>query len=210
MKELYTQNFPIKKLMIDEVEVSYEPAFFSLSKTLSKKEQKAFASLVEEAQVSPKTAYKKALTWNRTSPELNNLLAYLHIHHKKVGLAERLTKESFETYPEYFFARVNYADQCLRKNDLEVFHTIFPSFSLKELFPERRSFHVSEFRGFMTLISHYYIKVRNLPLASAYFAKAYEADPLHPSVLFLEKKLHKKQRFTKLLSRLRKLSRLSS
>lgn len=191
----FAPSFPISSLEIDGYKISYEDHKDSLNTVFSQKDQKKFQELLHEAQIHPKQAYAKALKWQSTvhnSKELDNLITYLHLQNKQLEKAENLTLASFQKYPDYLFAKINYADQCLRKNKIDEIPFIFPSFNLKELFPKRTYFHVSEFRGFMMFASHYHLKIKQPALARHYFENARLADPLHPSVLFLERKFCKK------------------
>ena len=191
----FASSFPVSSLEIDGYKISYEDHKDSLNMTFSQKEQKKFQDLLHEAQIHPKQAYVKVLEWQSTvqnSKELDNLLTYLHLQNKQIEKAENLTLVSFQKYPDYLFAKINYADQSLRKNKINQIPLIFPSFNLKELFPKRTSFHVSEFRGFMIFASHYHLKIKQPSLAKHYYDNARQADPLHPSVLFSERKFYKK------------------
>ncbi len=188
----FSKSFPLKQLEIDGVRVDYEDNSNSLKKHLSAQDQKRFQDLLHEAQIYPQKVYREVIAWQKTAPmipELDNLLTYLHLQHKQTKLAEALIKESYENYPDYLFAKINYADQALRKNNHAEIPRIFPSFSLQEIIKTRKHFHVSEFRGFMVLISRYYLKMKEKDLAKSYYQKAYLADPTHPSVVLLEKQL---------------------
>ncbi|MBS0627827.1 MAG: hypothetical protein JSS09_06410, partial [Verrucomicrobia bacterium] len=181
----------ISLLEIGGYKISYADYKDSLNSIFSKSEQQKFQDLLHEAQIHPKKAYPRALEWQskvENSKELDNLVAYLHLQNKQIEKAESLTYASFLKYPDYFFAKINYADQCLRKNKTDEIPFIFPSFDLKELFPTKKIFHVSEFRGFMLVACNYHLKIKKYDLAKSYYENARLADPLHPSVLFLEKK----------------------
>ncbi len=211
-KAIFSSTFPLSHLLIDGIKITYEANALHLSKFFSLEDLLKFQKLLEESQLSPKTAYIKVLEWQKkapTNPALDNLLTYLHLRHKQVGKAEKLIEESYQKHSEYFFAKINYADQSLRKGDLEKIPLIFPSLNLKELFPLRDSFHVSEYRGFMTLLGHYYIALKDTNSAKACYQNAYTADPTHPSVIILEKKLYPKRPFTKLLQKIIQLARIS-
>lgn len=193
-QKFFTSSFPISLLEIGGYKISYKDYKDSLNSIFSQNEQQKFQDLLHEAQIHPKKAYTKALQWQseiENSKELDNLVTYLHLQNKQIEKAENLTYASFLKYPDYFFAKINYADQCLRKNKIDQIPLIFPSFNLKELFPKKEFFHVSEFRGFMLVACNYHLKIKKYELAKGYYENARLADPLHPSVLFLEKKFSK-------------------
>ncbi len=198
----FAPSFPISSLEIDGYKISYEDYKDSLNRAFSQKEQVKFQDLLHEAQIHPKQAYLKVLEWQSTvqnNKELDNLLTYLHLQNKQIEKAENLILSSFQKYPDYLFAKINYADQCLRKNKIDQIPLIFPSFNLKDLFPKRSSFHVSEFRGFMMIASLYHLKIKQPTQARYYYENARLADPLHPSVIFLERKFYKKNILIKFL-----------
>ena len=211
-KDYFAETFPLKTLWIDGCEISYEQTGSSLYEQLSSKDKDAFPSLLEEVQIRPKSAYEQVLKWKDKYPrvpEFDNLLTYVYLQNKQTDKAEKLIEESFHKYPNYFFAKINYADQVLRQKNVDTFKEIFPSFALKELFPKRKTFHVSEFRGFMVTISHYYLLKEERDKAKEYYQKAFQADPAHPSVIFLEKKLFPVFFLKKIWKRILKLARIS-
>lgn len=208
---LFSKSFPLRHLEIAGVKVTYEDSPTSLAKHFSEVDQKRFQDLLHEALLYPKKAYQTALNWKKeVEPiqELDNLLTYLHLRNRQVKKAEILIQESYQKYPNYFFAKINYADQCLRKKQADQIPLIFHSFDLQKLFPERKAFHVSEFRGFMTLMSHYHLFLKDRISAEKFYQNAYEADPTHPSVIFLEKILRHQNFLKKFLHKILKLAHI--
>jgi len=163
-----------------------------------------YLKLLEEVQTRPRAVYSevKAFGQKHTSvPEVINLLTFAHIQNYRVVEAENLIKDTFEKYPEYLFARINYADQCIRKKKLGLIPDIFPTFDLEKLCPEKEIFHTSEFRGFLIMMTYYYLAKKMREDALPYFVKAKEIEPNHPSVVYLEKKLFKKSLLSRLLGK---------
>jgi|GEM_PF-971841 len=206
----FSSSFPLSSLEIEGHIVTYQDNFEPLSKYLPAGKRKEFQDLLHEAQIYPKKAYAKALLLKKEYdfvPQIDNLVTYLHLQNGKKEEAELAVKTAYEKYPDYFFAKINYADRCLRENNLEEFRSVFPSLDLKSLFPKKNSFHVSEFRGFMLTLSNYHLLMNDRSEARRCFERAKLADPLHPGVLFLEKRFSGKQ----ILSRLfRSIARLIS
>jgi tetratricopeptide (TPR) repeat protein len=129
------------------------------------------------------------LQGSQNNPWIDNLLAYLHLQNKQQKKAEALIVSSYQKYPGYVFAKINYADQCLRQRKFKQIPLIFPSFELKTLYPHKKRFHVSEFRGLMIIASRYHALIGDRSHALLYYQKAYQADPSHPSLVLLEKEL---------------------
>lgn len=195
----FASQFPLKEIEIDGILVSYEDSSDLLLSYFSKKEAKEFIELLHESQIDPKKTYPKALSWKEKhpkNPHVDNLLTFLHLAHKEKVKAEQLIKSSYLNHPDYFFSKINYADQCLRKKKLKEIALIFPSFDLKELFPLKRRYHVSEFRGFMILACRYHLLLKKKQIAKNFYEKAYLADPSHPNLVFLEKELFVSKSFS--------------
>ena len=188
----FTSTFPLKQQVIAGVIVFYEESTENLAPHFSPKEAAQFSLLVCEAQIDPKKAYSQALAWKeerKNHPAIDNLLAFLHLQNKELKKAEELIMQSYGNYPDYLFAKINYADQCLRKKQRKEIPRIFPTFELSKLLPHKAAFHVSEFRGFMILLARYHRQIGKKKDAQKYYEYAYTADPSHPSVIALEKEL---------------------
>jgi hypothetical protein len=188
----FSNRFPLKEVQIESHIVFYEEDTDLLSSYFSPKEQQSFLDLLHWAQIEPQKAYEKALALEGSfskNPLFDNLLTFLHLQNKQEKKAESLIQKSYQNYPDYFFAKLNYADQCLRKKKIEEIPFIFPCFDLHVLFPDKKKFHVSEFRGFMLFLSRYSLFLKDKESARRYYKNAYLADPSHPSLILLEAKL---------------------
>ena len=192
MPSPFTETFPVKEIQIEKTTVFFEGSLKNLLPYFSKPEAKKFAELLNEAQLEPQKTYQEVLEWKKKHPKnpvVDNLLAFSLSRNKELKKVEELVAESYHNYPNYLFAKINYADQCLRKKKLDQIPLIFPSFDLEVLFPKKAKFHVSEYRGFMILASRYHLKIGQKDLAQKYYQNAYLADPSHPSLIRLEKEL---------------------
>lgn len=164
----------------------------TLSKRLSAEDLQTYTSLLEKAQLFPYSAFDEVKSFQERYPDLPealNLLTYVYIRRRDIQRAEKLIQENFEKYPDYLFARVNYADLCVRKKEYEKIPEIFPSFNLKDLYPEKQVFHVTEFRGFMVTLGFYHHAMNKKKEAQECLDLAKKVDPDHESVKLLEKKL---------------------
>lgn len=184
-----------------EYQISFDAMEKSLKEALSDQDLKEYVTLLQHVQLHPRNVYQKVkdlCSRFPDVPEMINLLTFAHIQNHRIVEAEKLIQDTFEKHPEYLFARINYADQCVRKKQLEKVLEIFPTFNLKELCPEKEVFHTSEFRGFLIMMAHYCRARKDAAQALYYYKAAKEVDPEHPSVLYLEKKLLKKSLFRRL------------
>lgn len=178
-----------------------------LESKLSKKDFQRYLELLQEIQKNPKKTYvpvKEFCLKHQNIPEVTNLLTYAHVHNKRIAEGEKLIETTWEKYPHYFIGKINYADLCLRRKQVEKIPTLFSSFILAELFPEKKSFHIAEFRSFMVLMGFYHQAIGKKNEAVEYLRAAQEIEPNHRSVLFLEKKLFPKSLLRCFLRMLRK------
>ncbi|NGX39265.1 MAG: hypothetical protein KR126chlam1_00588 [Chlamydiae bacterium] len=183
--------------------ISFDAMPESLKEDLKGKELKSYLDLLQKVQVNPRSAYQEVKELSKKHgnvPEVINLLTYAHIQNRKIGAAEKLIEETFEKHPDYLFARVNYADQCIRQKKLDKLPKLFPSFDLSEICPEKEVFHTSEFRGFMIMMTYYHLAIKDREEAVRFFYGAKSVEPHNPGVIHLEKKLFRKSLLKRLLN----------
>lgn len=182
--------------------ISAEEMPDTLQAQLTPHELNRYLELLQKVQIHPRGVYaevKEFAAAHPDVPEVINLLTFAHIQSHKIALAENLIEETFKRHPEYLFARINYADQCVRQKKLEKVEEIFPTFDLQELCPEKEVFHTSEFRGFLVMMGHYCRAKKDREKAIHYYAAANQVEPDHPSVIYLGRKLFRKSLLRRLL-----------
>ncbi len=178
---------------IEHYLITYDPLPTQGLATLAAEDRQEYDRLYAQALKSPKETRPAIEEFRKKHPELpemENLLAVCHLYLREIDQVEKLIEESYRKFPNYLFARINYADQCLRKKKTGSIPEIFNhTFELSNLYPEKSFFHVSEFRGFMVLMGLYHLSIKEKKTAERYYSLAREADPQHPSVRALQKKL---------------------
>lgn len=175
-------------------QVSFDAMPEALKSSLSAQELHRYLELLQQIQMRPRAVYKEVQEFcskHGDVPEVVNMLTFAHIQNYRIAEAEKLIETTYLNYPDYLFARVNYADQCIRRKKSAKIKEIFPSFNLQELYPGKEVYHTSEFRGFLIMMSYYYLSQKNRERALHYFKTAKELEPNHPNVLYLEKKLNR-------------------
>lgn len=175
-----------------------------LKKNLSQEELDKYLDLLEKAQLAPKKHYEEIKAFCNhypTVPEILNLLTFAHLKNFKIKEAEQLIEETYSNFPNYLFAKINFADQCMRKKKIEKVKELFSSFDLQELYPGKRLYHTSEFRGFLVMMSYYFLALKDREKALHYFEAVKKIEPHNPSVLYLEKKLFKQSLLSRLFHR---------
>ncbi|MGE0198615.1 MAG: tetratricopeptide repeat protein [Simkaniaceae bacterium] len=195
--------------------ITWEQDISHLKKGFSPKELDRFLDLYAKGQENPQKIQKGVELFKEDHPdhpEVLNLLTYVYLSKRKVRKANQLIQENYEKNPLYIFARINYADLCLRRKHPQKIPEIFDQkFNLRELYPEKKVFHVSEFRGFMVLMGFYHLSLGKQEAAEGYHYLAQRVDPHHPSTKILEKKLYIKSFYKRLVSSiLNKVSRLTN
>ncbi|QVL56936.1 MAG: hypothetical protein KFB93_05995 [Simkaniaceae bacterium] len=174
--------------------ITWKQDLSHLKKTFSEKDLDVFLKLYAMANENPRRAKKKVETFYEAhpdQPEVLNLLTYLYLARRRIRKANRLIEENYIKNPDYLFAKINYADLCLRRKKTQIIPEIFnKKFNLTELYPNKKMFHISEFRGFMTLMGFYHLSLGKREAAEGYHYLAARVDPNHPTTKVLEKKLY--------------------
>lgn len=195
--------------------LTWEQDISHLKQDLPQQDLKIFLDLYSHAQENLRGTKKKLELFKERHPdhpEVLNLLSFIYLSLRKIKKADRLIEENYKRNPYYIFARINYGDLCLRRKQIQKIPEIFnKNFSLQELYPHRKSFHISEFRGFMTLMGFYHLAIQKREAAEVYHYLVSCVDPHHCSTKILEKKLYYIPLRKKLLSySLNKVSQLTN
>lgn len=133
--------------------------------------------------------------------ELKNLLTFCYLKRKKVKKADKLIISSYKTHPENIIARINYGDYCLRTGQPQEIPKIFENtYDLTLLYPERKTFHVAEFRGFMVVMGFYHLALRDQEKAICYHYLAARVDSHHPGVTLLGRRIYRPPLFSRFFS----------
>ncbi len=165
---------------------------------ISKEDFDKFISLYTLTETEPKKVYNiltDFLKRHPILPEALSLMTYNYIQRRKVKRADETIAFNYKHNPDNLLAKINYADLCLRKGEIEEIKDIFEDqFDLRDLYPEKETFHFTEYRAFHVLAAHYYYDSGDKELAEGHLLLASNIDPKHPSVNFLAKKLYKKKK----------------
>ena len=114
--------------------------------------------------------------------KLDNLLINALSLAGEAQKADALIEESYRRHPDYLFAKLNYANLCLSRGDVDAVLPIFGgSFDLSSLYPDRRVYHVSEMVGFFSLMARYQLLKGDVEAAEACANVLEEIAPDHPT-----------------------------
>lgn len=93
---------------------------------------------------------------NQQDPVLYNMLYNTYIVLDKEEEAARTLTETTTKFPYYFFGKANVARGCFYGHDFNgIFNAFNESYTLRQLYPHRELFHISEARNFHFLMSMY-------------------------------------------------------
>lgn len=89
-------------------------------------------------------------------PILRNYLGVAYFATGQTGKLEEAATQLYIKFPDYLFARLNYAQICLMRKEYDKIPEILGhTFDLKELYPDRDEFHISEFVTFAGIVGEY-------------------------------------------------------
>jgi len=209
-KPYFVESAPVVQIKIDCYEIYFEALDLSERSLVPKNYILEYKRLVELVQLDQGKCLGEILALKEqcpSSPEIDNLLGFAYAQTRQIHKANSLIEETYSKYPDYFFAKINYADLQLRKKNISGVEEVFPFDEIKDNFSQRARFHVSEYRSFMVLKSRYYIERYNKERAYYFYERALKADPAHLSVMSLERKLKKSFRFYKVISLIKRVQK---
>ncbi len=183
--------------------VTFEPLRSKVKQKLPKEDYHLFLKLHKQAknrEVSVLTPLLELHQKYPRFPEIANLLTFVYFQKKEIKKGEKLIQENYENNPTDLFARINYADHCLRKKELAKIPLIFENtFDLKLLYPSREIFHYSEVSGFALLMSFYHLAINKRAQALEFYKVAVQMDPHARGLSSLERRLFPEGFFKKIL-----------
>jgi tetratricopeptide (TPR) repeat protein len=107
--------------------------------------------------------------------------------------ALKLMKETLQIFPDYLFARVEYALYLLRRGEPDKAHeALGKAGTLSQLYPERKIFHAAEWKSFSYAMGLYWIKKDNINQAKVYLGIIQNISPNSGEVKELQKEIKSK------------------
>lgn len=144
---------------------------------------------------NPRQAISKSLRLIELFPNLPRLYNYLSVAYHRAGdskSAEETVFNAYRRFPDYLFARLNYAEIFLDRREYEKVAEILEyKFDLPLLCPNRSRFHTSEFVAFASVMAQYFLGIGKRELAEAMYGMMQEVAPDNLATLHLHTKLHR-------------------
>src|SRR5215470_1207262 len=171
-------------LVYTEYDITDEPLDNRAIKKLPVQVQARIDDLYELAQREPTQAIPELERLVTTYPQIPTFANHLSIAYLAAGDQEQATalvREAYRRHPQYLFAKVNYANLCLQQGESEKVPGIFDhACDLKQLYPHRKRFHVSEFTGFAWVMCRYLCAIGERDTATLYYQMLKQVAPQHP------------------------------
>src|SRR5262249_45253070 len=154
------QPLPSDALMYTEYDITDEPLDNCDIKRLPSQVQARIDALYELALHDPTQAIpalEHLVTAYPHIPLLSNYLCVAYLYSGDLEKTDACVREAYRRHPQYLFAKVNYAHQCLQQGEVEKIPDIFNhQCNLKRLYPHRTRFHLSEFTNFAGVMCRYF------------------------------------------------------
>jgi tetratricopeptide (TPR) repeat protein len=130
---------------------------------------------------NPREAIDRLNQLKQEYPNYPRIYNYLSFAYSLLGDSKNLSEiveENYRENPEYFFAKINYAETCLHRGEVGKIPAIFDNkFDLKLLYPHRNEFHITEAVSFFALLGDYYLMIGNLEQARRMLTTLKRIDP---------------------------------
>ncbi len=151
----------IRNLITTDIIISFEPIENEWSRQIPDEVNQQIPELHQLSQVNPKEAIDRLQTLKEKYPNVPILYNYLGMSYSKINpeKAKEIAYENYKNNPRYLFAKLNYAENCLRDENIDRIPEIFEEkYDLKLLYPNRDTFHYSEAAGFFGVLGFYWAK----------------------------------------------------
>jgi len=111
-------------------------------------------------------------------PRIYNYLAKAYSYIRDSEKIIEVVEENYRRNPDYLFAKINYAQICLQRGDVEKIPIILDEkFDLKMLYPERNEFHVTEAVSFFGMLGIYFLKIDDMDQSKRMLMILEDIDP---------------------------------
>ncbi len=177
-----------------EVKVTYKPIINKQINLLPQDIQDQIGDLFVTSQSDPHRAIpllQKLITRYPQVPQLFNFITTAYSILEDFDTAEKYALEGCQKHPQYLFAKINYAEICLRKKEYHKIPAIFDNkLNLRLLYPERDEFHLTEVIGFIGVCGLYYHKTGDRKSAEECLRVMEKLSPESPMARRLQTLLH--------------------
>jgi tetratricopeptide (TPR) repeat protein len=179
------------------LEIVYGPMNHSWHSRLPRETREALPGLHALVRDDPGAAVTELRAWiaREPLPMFFNWLSGAYSALGDIEGVEKTVRENYERNPQYLFARVNYAELCLRDGDLDgAREALGGGLDIRALLGGRKRIHVSEFTGYFYAVGLYHIKAGDLDAAENIYRILKDAAPDELPTEELRRLLHPRLR----------------
>lgn len=174
--------------------ITNEPIEDEWSRRLPAKAKECIEDLHGMIASRPQNAITELLKLIERYPNAPILYNYLSAAYERCGdIAQKdaAIVTCYEKFPTYLFGQINYAQQCLEKGEVEKIPEMFgEKLDLKLLYPQRTTFHVSEYTAFTGLVGLYYVYIGKQEHAKQLYKALRRIAPRHHATKRLRRVLY--------------------
>lgn len=178
-------------------EVVYGPFELPWHKRLSKEVRASLPRLHALVHDDPRAAVTELRAWieREPMPMFFNWLSTALSALGDVQAIEETVRENYRRNPQYLFARVNYAELCLRKEDLPAaLEALGTALDIRPFLGGRKRVHVSEFASYFYAVGLYQIQAGDRDAAERVYEMLEEVAPEERTTEELRRRLHPRRR----------------
>lgn len=178
-----------------EYEITEEPIHPREYRRLPESVKDRLDSLHYDAQSKrAKEAVEELVVLKHKYPKVTVIYNYLTSAYAYAGDMEKAIEtalECMQVNPDYLFARLNCIEFYLRAERYdEIPALVDHKFDLKLLYPKRKTFHISEYTSFMSIIGLYFAKIGERDRAKYYLDGLQQVAPKSRRTKALKRELH--------------------
>jgi tetratricopeptide (TPR) repeat protein len=175
-------------------QITYEALPHQSIKALPYQVQAEVQKLYKLMRNSPEQAISPLVKLITKYPQVPVLYNYLKASYDATGQSDKsevLLEQLYRKYPDYLFAKTQYAFRCLRLGSLEQIPIIFQNkFDLKMLYPNREVFHISEFTAFTGLMALYHQSIEDSRTAKKHYWRLKNLAPAHKLTAVIQSQIY--------------------
>lgn len=179
------------------LEIVYGPMSQPWHSRLSPEIREAIPELNALVRDDPRAAVTELRAWiaREPLPMFYNWLSGAYSALGDTQGVEDTVHENYRRNPQYLFARVNYAELCLRDGDLDgAREALGGGLDIRALLGGRKRVHVSELTAYFYAVALYHINSGDLAAAEHIYRMLKDAAPDEPPTEELRRKLYPRVR----------------
>ena len=182
------------ELQLSSMEIVYDPMTSPYTEGYADDRtavEDALNDMYELALEKPEKAIPELRQLVEKYPRHPTFLNYLIVALKNTDQSDevdRLTRQMYQNFPEYLYARINYADLLMDDEKPEEAFDLFDrQYSLDRVYPDRQTFHYTEVLTYYGFLARYSLSVGEPDKAASYVQAMYLIDEDHMQTTVTER-----------------------